>query len=680
VNAFLGQVALWFGLLACVGGIITIGFGLAGRNALVMRIGQGFAWVILGYAVAAVAIMERALVTHDFSLSFVALNGSRETPLMFTVSSLWGALQGSILLWTLILAIYTTAVTIKFRKRASDPLVAWATLVMFGVSAFFFALMLFAANPFTKVAGAVPLDGPGPNPLLQNHPLMVVHPPMLYAGYVGFTVPFAFAVAALVTGRLGEGWLLETRRWTLLAWGFLSIGIVLGAWWSYEVLGWGGYWAWDPVENASFLPWLCGTAFLHSVMVQERRGMLRVWNLSLVLATFSLTILGTFLTRSGVLDSVHAFSNSPVGPWILAFFGVVVATSIGLIGWRGDRLRSPGAIDSPVSREGAFLANNVLFSAFAFVVLLGTVFPLIVEAVNGNKLTIGGPYFNRMAEPIALCLLFIMAVAPALPWRKASGELLSKRLLLPAWAAGVTLLVCVGTGLRGVDTLACFGLGAFAGAAAVRQLVLATRRSIADGAGVWRGLSGRANGGMVVHLGVILIAVAFAASTAYGHRTEIPMRPGQSAVVAGHRVTFLALHAVKHPNRTSLVADLRVDGGKVYSPQISNYQAVPGGGIGTPSVRSTLVDDVYLTIAVAPQNSGDPTVIGVTVQPLIIWLWIGGGLVAVGTLLAIAPGRRRRPVLPASAPAHTVDRPPADTGRRPRIPAGTSAAVEIPPA
>jgi len=679
LNAILGQVAILFGLLSCAAGILMLGFGLARSRDDLLRVGRSCTWPILGFAVVAALVMEHALVTHDFSLSYVANNGSRETPLLFTVSSLWGALQGSILLWTLILAVYTTAVVVKFRRRAADPLVAWATLVMFGVGAFFYALMLFAANPFTKVSGTVPVDGPGPNPLLQNHPLMVVHPPMLYAGYVGFTVPFAFAVAALVTGRLGEGWLLETRRWTLLAWGFLSVGIVLGAWWSYEVLGWGGYWAWDPVENASFLPWLCATAFIHSVMVQERRGMLRVWNLSLVLATFSLTILGTFLTRSGVLDSVHAFTASAVGPWILTFFGIVVAVSIGLIGWRGDRLRSPGSIDSPVSREGAFLANNVLFSAFAFVVLLGTVFPLLVEAINGNQLTIGGPYFNRMAEPLALCLLFLMAVAPALPWRKASGELLSTRLIVPAWVAGITVVACVAAGLRGLDTIACFGLGAFAAAAAVRQLVLATRRSLADGAGVWRGLSGRANGGMVVHLGVIMIAVAFAASTAYGHRAQFSMRPGQSASLAGHHITFIGLHTVTHPNRTSLVADVRVDGGKVYTPQISDYQADPGGGIGTPSVRSTLFDDVYLTIAIAPQSPGDPTVIGLTIQPLIIWLWLGGGLVAIGTLLAIAPGRRRRPVRPASAHAHTSDLP-APAGRRSRIPAGTSAAVELPPA
>jgi cytochrome c-type biogenesis protein CcmF len=307
-----------------------------------------------------------------------------------------------------------------------------------------------------------------------------------------------------------------------------------------------------------------------------------------------------------------------------------------------------------------------------------------VEAINGNQITIGGPYSNQMTEPLVFCLLFLMAVAPALPWRKASGELLRTRLLVPAWAAGLTVLACVVLGLRGgFDTIACFGLGAFAAAAAIRQLVLATRRSLADGAGPWRGVMGRANGGMIVHLGIVIVAVAFAASQAYGHRTEFSLQPGQSAHVAGHTVELLGLKTVQHPNRSSLVADVRLDGGKVYRPQISNYPADPGGGIGTPSVRSTPIDDVYLTIAAAPQNPGDPTVIGVTVQPLIIWLWVGGAFVAFGTLLAMLPGRRRRPVLPASAPAHGAGAggPAERSGRRDRpvrIPAGTSAAIEVP--
>ncbi|HAS12440.1 MAG TPA: cytochrome C biogenesis protein CcmF, partial [Acidimicrobiaceae bacterium] len=419
--------------------------GLRGERAALIRTGRTYAFLALAGAVLATVAMERALITRDFSLEYVANNGSTRTPAVFNVATMWSALEGSILLWALVLAGYTAVIAQKFRSRLTDPLVGWALLTMLLVGVFFFGLMLGPANPFTTVS-PVPLDGPGPNPLLQNHILMAFHPPMLYLGYVGFTVPFAFAVAALVTGRVGEGWLLATRRWTLFAWGFLTVGILLGAWWSYEVLGWGGYWAWDPVENASLLPWLTGTAYLHSVMVQERRGMLRVWNISLLCATFALTILGTFLTRSGVIDSVHAFSESQIGPWLLGFFSLVVIVAVGLIGWRGDRLRAPGSMDSPVSREGSFLANNVLFAAFAFVVLLGTVFPLVVEAVNGDQLSVGVPYFNRMTMPIGMLLLFLMAIAPVLPWRKASQELLRVRLFWPAAAATVTV---VGTVLAG---------------------------------------------------------------------------------------------------------------------------------------------------------------------------------------------------------------------------------------
>ncbi|MDQ3897152.1 MAG: cytochrome c biogenesis protein CcsA, partial [Actinomycetota bacterium] len=263
----------------------TIAVGLRRGHPGMLQAGRRYAWLVLGGAVCAAAAMQWALITHDFSLRYVADNGSRSTPLLYTVTTMWSALEGSILLWALVLAGYLAVMVRHFRHRATDPVVAWATLVALGVSAFFFGLMAGPANPFRVVSGAVPFDGPGPNPLLQNHPLVAFHPPMLYLGYVGFTIPFAFAVAALVTGRLGEGWLVETRRWTLFAWGFLTVGIVLGAWWSYEVLGWGGYWAWDPVENASFLPWLTATAYVHSVMVQERRAMLRVWNLSLLVAT-----------------------------------------------------------------------------------------------------------------------------------------------------------------------------------------------------------------------------------------------------------------------------------------------------------------------------------------------------------------------------------------------------------
>jgi cytochrome c-type biogenesis protein CcmF len=336
LNLALGQAGVWLGLLAAGFGAATLAIGLYQGRPAARASARWYALLTLLGAVVAVVAMERALITRDFTVAYVAENGSSRTPRLYNVATLWAALEGSILLWVLVLSGYLVATVGKFRRRLDDQLVGWALLTIFVVAVFFFLLLVGPANPFERaVLPAGFVDGPGPNPLLQNHPLMAIHPPMLYLGYVGFTVPFAFAIAALATGRLGEGWLVATRRWTLIAWGFLTVGIILGAWWSYEVLGWGGYWAWDPVENASFLPWLTGTAYLHSVMVQERRGMLRVWNLSLVCATFALTILGTFLTRSGVLDSVHAFTESLIGPFLLGFFALIVLVTCGLVAWRG---------------------------------------------------------------------------------------------------------------------------------------------------------------------------------------------------------------------------------------------------------------------------------------------------------------------------------------------------------
>ncbi len=448
MNAAAGQAAVVLGLVASLGGAVAVAVGLTRDRPRLVQLAADWVWLVLVAAVGAVVAMEHALITRDFTLVYVAEHGSTKTPPLFNVATLWAALEGSILLWVLVLAGYLMAVRLKFRHRLADPMVGWALLVMLVVSAFFFALVTGPADPFTTWDPPAGYDGPGPNPLLQNHPLMAFHPPLLYLGYVGFTVPFAFAIAALITGRMGEGWLVATRRWTLASWAFLTAGILAGAWWSYEVLGWGGYWAWDPVENASLLPWLTATAFIHSVMVQERRGMLRVWNISLLSATFALTILGTFITRSGVLESVHAFTESAIGAWLLTFFAVVVALTVGLIAWRGDVLRTPARIDAPVSREAAFLANNVVFAAFAFVVLLGTVFPLVVEAAGRDRVSVGVPYFNRMTMPLGLTLLFLMAVAPALPWRRARADLVARRLAVPVWCGAVAALAGVLAGAR----------------------------------------------------------------------------------------------------------------------------------------------------------------------------------------------------------------------------------------
>jgi cytochrome c-type biogenesis protein CcmF len=603
--------------------------------------------------------MEWALLTHDFSLRYVAENNARATPLLFTVTGLWAALEGSILLWTLVLGGYLAYMAHRFRARATDPVVAWANLVGLVVALFFFALMLGPANPFRTLSSA-PADGRGPNALLQDHPLMAFHPPLLYLGLVGFTVPFAFAAAALITGRFGEGWLEDTRRSTLFAWGCLGVGIILGAWWSYEVLGWGGFWAWDPVENAALLPWLTATAFLHSVIVQERRGMLRVWNLSLVLATFCLTILATFLTRSGVLNSVHSFTESGIGPWLLVFLAIVAAAGVGLIAWRGDRLRSPGRIDAPVSRESAFLVNNLLFAGLAFVVLLGTVYPLLAEALQGRQLSVGEPYFSRMTTPLGIALLLLMAVAPALPWRASTAEVLRRRLIVPAYAGAATMLVALALGTRGVTTVLAFGLAAFAVAGVARQFVVgvaARRRAEAERwpRALRRTVGGnpRLYGGLVVHVGVVCIALALAGFGAFTTKREVQLARGQSATVSGYRLTYVGSRTVRSAQKTSVkvLVAIHHDGSSlgVYAPAISTFPNT-AEGIGTPSVRSGLLRDVYLTVVSTPNQRGRVT-IGVGINAMVVWLWIGGGVVAVGTGIALSPRLRRRARLPLEVPA-----------------------------
>ncbi|HSL73648.1 MAG TPA: heme lyase CcmF/NrfE family subunit [Ilumatobacteraceae bacterium] len=655
INSALGRAGLLLMLAASVFGALAVLYGIRQRDTRLLKQGPMYAYLALGGIVLAVVMMQRALITRDFSMAYVQQVGSADTPALYNVAAMWSALEGSILLWVLTLAAFTAAVAWRFRARTDDVLVGWALIVMFVVSAFFAMMSFGPADPFASGAPGV-TSGPGPNPLLQNHILVLFHPPILYLGYVGFTVPFAFAIAALVTGRLGEGWLMETRRWALFSWAFLTIGILLGGWWSYEVLGWSGVWAWDPVENASILPWLTGTAYIHSVLVQERRGMLRVWNLSLLVATFALTILGTFITRSGVLTSVHAFGDGPVGSWLLAFFGVIVVVSLGLIAWRGDRLRSPGSIDSPLSREGSFLANNVLFTVWAFVILLGTLFPLLVEALQDRRTLVGAPYFDRLSQPIGLVLLFLMGVAPVLPWRKASTELLRTRLFWPAWCGAAGLAVAVLVGADGWAPLLAFGLAGFATGSAGRQLVLATRRQ------GWRGLVGRANGGMVVHIGVIIIAVALAASNSFTHSASLTLEQGEVVEWGGHTFELESVDERINARERRVAANVIVDGGQAYRPAVTTYLNI-GVDIGTPSVRTGLVKDIYLTLGQGVEAGDTTASIRVFVKPMIIWLWIGGAIMAIGTLLAAFPGSRRRLAIdPVSAPIRIDGSPPESAG------------------
>ena len=632
-TAHLGRAILLAGFLAAFFGAFAAAIGARRNDPRTLRLVPRFVALASFMALAAFAVMEWAMITRDFSLLYVQKVGSSATPALYNFAAVWSALEGSILMWVLVLAGYVAAAMWWMRKRLNEPLVGWAMAVLLIVLAYFFLLSYGPANPFVIGPPGV-TDGPGPNPLLQNHLLVMFHPPILYLGYVGMTVPFAFAIAALIAGKVEDGWLHLTRRWTVTAWGFLTFGIALGGWWSYEVLGWSGVWAWDPVENASLLPWITGTAYIHSVMVQERRGLLRVWNVSLLIATFSLTILGTFLTRSGVLNSVHAFSESDIGPWLLAMFVIIVAVSLVLVYLRGDQLRASGAIDNVFSREGAFLVNNVLFAVFAFVVLLGTVFPLVIEALQQRQIVVGEPFFDRLTIPIGLTMLFIMAVAPVLPWRQNGREVMSQRLLVPALVGLAALVLSLVVGASGVAPLLAFALGGFAAGSALRHLVRAVRVQRL------RGFVGRANGGMIVHLGVILICVALAASNSFTRSQEIDLVTGQVATFAGHTFELIDVVEIRDARSTTVKALVKVDGGKAYSPSITKYTRI-GMNVGTPSVRTSFTHDVYLTLEPPVRQDSGQARIKVFVKPLILWLWVGTFVMAFGTLLAVLPTRRR---------------------------------------
>jgi cytochrome c-type biogenesis protein CcmF len=603
------------------------------------------AMLVVG-AVLAMVALEVALLTNDFSIEYVARNHSRSTPLLFTVASAWAALEGSIVLWGLVLAGFTAWV---YRRLGDTDRLGTAALAVLGVVAvFFFGLMATAANPFTTIPNP-PADGLGANPLLQNHILMAVHPPLLYLGFVGMTVPFAFAIAALVLGDGTTAWLKRTRRWTLIAWSFLSLGILLGAWWSYEVLGWGGYWAWDPVENASFLPWLTATAFLHSAVVQRRRGMLQSWNVALIIATFALTILGTFITRSGVVASVHSFTQSAVGPALLGFLLVVLAGSFGLFAVRAHLVASAPRLDSLASREGAFLLNNLILTLFAAIILMGTLYPVVLEAFTGDRVTVGAPWFDRSAVPISLVLLFAMGLGPLLPYRRASGTVVWRRLRGPLQVTAVVVAVVTVAGLRAVTVLATVALATLIVTSIAASLHRAARarpgrypadigRVMASDPGFW--------GGMVAHVGVALVAVAIAFSGSFDTRETIALDVGESADFGGYTLTYVTPFQRVETNRVVVGAAISIDRGSAhlgtYEPRLNQYpnqaQAIP-----TPSVRTGLREDVYLSLVRIEQGTAAIT-LDVYRFPLVWMLWLGGLVVfAGGAWSAIAARRRRRP-------------------------------------
>jgi len=661
--SFLGSAGM---VVALVGSVLLVVRGFrAARHDTNANPGSA-AQLLLAGAVVAMGAMVLALLTDDFSLVYTANNHAGATPFPFDVATAWAALEGSIVLWGLVLAGYTWFVFRRYRERP-DRLGAAALAVMGLVAIFFFALMITVANPFEVCVRAVetgcaesspwpfatvsaPTDGPGPNPLLQNHFMMAIHPPVLYLGYVGMTVPFAYAMGALALGVPGPEWLRRSHRSTLVAWSFLTLGILLGGWWAYEVLSWGGYWAWDPVENASLMPWLVATAFLHSGIVQQRRGMLQAWNLILVISTFSLTILGTFLTRSGTINSVHSFTQSAIGPALLGFLVLTLVGSFALFSTRADIVATSPRVETLVSREGMFLANNLLLSVYAFIVLVGTTYPLVLEAFSGTQVGVGEPFFNRLAVPLSFLLLLVMGFGPITPWRSAPPGLLWARTRIPGLIGLAAGLLTALTVSRNGWVVLAVTLGVFVVATMTGLLVeqtsartaktpetfsTAVRRVVTGDAAFWAG--------QLSHIGVVLVAIGIAFAANLGSHAEVVLSPGEAAQFQGYSLTFESPFRQVQPSKTIVGARLTVtrDGRFIGVVEPSaNFFGSAESAVSTPDVLHRPGGDLYITLLSTP-DSGAAT-FQFDTSPMIWVLWLGGLTTATGGFLAMAARRRER--------------------------------------
>lgn len=600
-----------------------------------------------------------ALLVHDFSLQYVVNYSSRSLGFRYTFAALWGGMEGSLLFWTFLLTAFSAVALLRARAR-SARLVAWAGAVLAGVAIFFLALLVGPADPFTRLAD-VPPDGVGLNPLLQS-PGMLIHPPLLYTGFVGFSIPFAFAMAALLSGRLDDSWFTATRRWTLFAWSALSIGIVLGGAWAYTELGWGGYWAWDPVENASFMPWLTATAFLHSVVIQEKRRMFKVWNVVLILLTYVLALFGTFLTRSGILSSIHTFTESATGKWFLPFLGFMLIGGLGVVVARADRLRSQNRFDSLLSRESAFLLNNVLFIAAAFAVLWGTMYPIVAEAFSGVRLSVGPPFFNSVFLPVGLAIIGLTGIGPLISWRRMNGGAFV-RILRGPLIAGATVTIALSLlGVRSVGALLAFGLCTFTATAIGGEFARGSRIYRARGAG-WRealartvSRNRRRYGGYVVHLGVLLIVLGLAGG-AFRTETQALVPVGDSMEVGEYRLVYEGLDRGSSPEKEINAAQINVFRGDkqiaTLHPQL-NFHFAQGQRQSEVAIRTTPVEDLYVVVTSLDQDGAAG--LRAFVNPLTWWIWAGAAVMLLGMIVIMSgssPVAQRSPAArrPVSDPA-----------------------------
>ncbi len=618
------------------------------HNALILG-GLGLFHVVTAIMLVASAIMVHAFVTGDFTIRYVQHYSNSAQPLFYKLASYWGGLDGSIMFWVTLLSAFGS-VAVHVNRERYRLLVPWVVATIAVVEMFFLFLMVIHNNPFSTFLATIHADGEGLNPLLQNY-YMAIHPPMLYIGFVGMTIPFAFGIAALASGQLDDSWLRAVRRWTMVPWLFLTVGLTLGAMWAYEELGWGGYWGWDPVENAGLLPWFTATAFLHSVMVQERRGMLKVWNISLVIVTFFLTIFGTFMTRSGVVQSVHAFGEDrELALMFTAFMIFTLAVSFGLVIYRMPLLRSRNELDSWASREAAFLANNWVLLFAAFFVLFATMFPTLSEAIRGERLTVAGPFFNKWMTPVGFVLLFLTGVGPLLAWRKSSIANMQTQFMWPALAA-----LAVGGGMvaLGVPLWAsgvCFALCAWVTTTVLQEFIRgAFVRKSATGTDVLTAFIGlftrsrRRYAGYIVHLGIVLIFLGFAGEGLNGKlQEEVGLKPGQNVVVGPYQVLFNALKVTQDSQKQMITADVTVtrEGQPFARMYPARWYFVGREGEPTTEValRRGFAHDLHLVLANFEVGSQEVH-LQITINPLVNWVWFGVSVMVLGTIIALLPER-----------------------------------------
>jgi cytochrome c-type biogenesis protein CcmF len=638
-------------MLAAFGTVIGVWAGHT-RNAKLAESSFNAVYAIGLLAAMAAAILWYGLLTDQFQVSYIWNHSERALPTFYKFAALWGGQAGSLLFWVLLLSGYSV-VAVRGNRHKHQLLMPYVNATLLGTTLFFLVLLVFAANPFEQV-GFMPEDGRGLNPLLQNY-WMVIHPVMLYLGYVGMAVPFAFAVAALASKKLDNAWVRTVRRWTLIPWMFLGAGIIMGSQWAYMELGWGGYWAWDPVENASFLPWLTGTAFLHSVIIQEQRSILKVWNMVLIWLTYFLVILGTFTTRSGVLESVHSFARSDVGPFFLGFLIIVLFGFLWLLFNRLPLLRDEQTIESYASREAAFMGNNWLFTALAFATLWGTFFPMFSEIITGDRISVAAPFFNKVNGPLFLLLYLLMGAAPLLAWRRTSLEVMRKQFTWPL-VAGLATGVLVFIFSRSLYPVIGLAICGFVAATIVQEYVrgvLARRTTNGENAlvaiaNLWR-RNGRRYGGYLVHLAMVMIAVAVVGNEFFQQTTNVTLGQGQTVTLGGYELHYAGLETTRAANRMEFGARLMVfdvkSGDLLGSvlPQRNIYDKTPDMPTSEVGLRMTPAEDVYVVLN-GWESGGATATFTIYVNPLTMWMWIGGVVLVIGTLIAIWPHPARRRV------------------------------------